>query len=101
MAKDVFKYDEGKILEELKTYIAGTYGQHYVNDKDPAGTQMDDIFISFGTAEDFWQSNAAKYVMRYGRKGGSNRIDLLKAAHYVILLLYLDSTKNKSEEKSK
>lgn len=90
-----FKYNEDNILREIENYISTTYGQHYVDKNNPLGVQMNDIFLSMGTAEDFWKSNAAKYVMRYGRKGGKNRIDLLKAVHYMILLMYLDGTKDK------
>ncbi len=28
-----------------------------------------------------------KYLMRYGKKSGKNRKDLLKAAHYIVLAL--------------
>jgi len=93
--KSPFKYLEGDILNELHTYIESTYGQHYVG-KDSQGIQMNDLFLSMGTAEDFWKSNAAKYVMRYGKKKGKNRADLLKAAHYVILLLYLNQIEEQS-----
>jgi hypothetical protein len=31
--------------------------------------------------------NSLKYLMRYGKKNGSNRDDLLKAVHYIILAL--------------
>ena len=35
----------------------------------------------------FAESNAIKYLARYGKKNGKNRKDLLKAVHYVILLM--------------
>jgi hypothetical protein len=38
----------------------------------------------------FCQANAIKYLARYGKKGGKNRKDLLKALHYAILLMYFE-----------
>ena len=40
-----------------------------------------------GIDKDFCQANAIKYLARYGKKNGKNRKDLLKAVHYVILLM--------------
>jgi hypothetical protein len=37
--------------------------------------------------KDFCQANAIKYLCRYGKKNGYNRNDLLKAVHYIILLM--------------
>ena len=50
-------------------------------------------FNSIGIKSDFCQANAIKYLSRYGRKSGYNRKDLLKALHYVILLLNNDKDK--------
>ena len=36
------------------------------------------------------KANAIKYLARYGKKNGKNRKDLLKAVHYVILLMSED-----------
>ena len=38
-------------------------------------------------SKNFCQANAIKYLCRYGKKLGKNRNDLLKAIHYVILLI--------------
>jgi len=86
---DVFRYDEDKLLDELKAYIESTYGQHYVGD-DGSGLQIQDLFHSIGIAVPFCQANAIKYLGRYGKKNGRNRKDLLKAAHYTILLLHFN-----------
>ena len=40
-----------------------------------------------GIDKDFCEANAIKYLARYGKKNGKNRKDLLKAIHYVILLM--------------
>ncbi|MAH72797.1 MAG: hypothetical protein CMK29_01715 [Porticoccaceae bacterium] len=79
------KYKEDKILEEIKNYIKSTYGEHYSTTKD--GFQVQDMLRQLGIDKDFCQANAIKYLCRYGKKDGKNRKDLLKAIHYVILLL--------------
>ena len=40
-----------------------------------------------GIDKDFCQANAIKYLCRYGKKDGKNRKDLLKAIHYIVLLM--------------
>ena len=35
-----------------------------------------------------------KYLARYGKKDGKNRKDLLKAMHYIILMMYAEDTNN-------
>tara|TARA_B100001093_G_C26390278_1_gene826763 strand:- start:140 stop:415 length:276 start_codon:yes stop_codon:yes gene_type:complete len=79
------KYKEDKILEEIKKYIKSTYGEHYSTTKD--GFQVQDMLRQLGIDKDFCQANAIKYLCRYGKKDGKNRKDLMKAIHYVILLL--------------
>ena len=85
------KYNEDKICKEILDYIKSTYGQHYSSGKD--GIQTLDLLKSIGIKSDFCQANAIKYLSRYGKKGGRNRKDLLKAIHYVILLLNNDKEK--------
>ena len=43
--------------------------------------------------KDFCQANAIKYLCRYGKKSGHNRKDLLKAIHYIILLMSSEDKK--------
>lgn len=97
-ATPLFKYDEDKILEEVAAYLHSTYGQHYVGQNN---IQANDIFLANDLAEcrGFWKNSAIKYLLRYGKKKGLNRTDLLKAVHYAILLLYLDSITDKGEDK--
>ena len=40
-----------------------------------------------GIDKDFCQANAIKYLMRYGKKQGKNQKDLIKAIHYIVLLI--------------
>ena len=79
------KYNEDKIIKEIHDYIKGTYGEHYSTTKD--GFQVQDMLRHLNIDKDFCQANAIKYLCRYGKKAGKNRKDLLKAIHYVILLM--------------
>jgi len=85
------KYNEDKIVEEILTYIKTTYDQHYSTGKD--GFQVQDLFKTLNIGKDFCHANAIKYLCRYGKKNGYNRGDLIKAAHYIILLLNYDKEK--------
>ena len=82
------KYGEDKICKEIENYIKSTYSEHYSTTKD--GFQVQDMLRHLGIDKDFCQANAIKYLARYGKKNGHNRADLLKAVHYVILLLNYD-----------
>lgn len=79
--KTKYNYSEDKIIEELKRYIDKTYGAHYAS-KD---IQTIDVWQSLGIEKQSCQSNVLKYAMRYGKKGGHNKDDLLKILHYTIL----------------
>ena len=79
------KYREDEILEEVKEYICDTYDQHYSTTED--GFQVMDMIKQLGIDKDFCQANAIKYLCRYGKKNGHNRKDLLKAIHYIVLLM--------------
>ena len=82
--KLLFKYDEDKILEEVKEYIAGTYSEHYGDQN----IQIQDVFSQMNIAEEFTRGAAIKYLFRFGKKEGKNPKDLLKCLHYVILLYH-------------
>ena len=79
------KYREDEIVKEIEEYISGTYDQHYSTTKD--GFQVMDMIKQLGIDKDFCQANAIKYLCRYGKKNGHNRKDLLKAIHYIVLLM--------------
>ena len=83
------KYNEDKIVKEIHDYIKSTYGEHYSTTKD--GFQVQDMLRQLGIDKDFCQANAIKYLCRYGKKDGKNRKDLLKAIHYIILLMCSDN----------
>jgi len=98
------KYREDEILNEVKEYIERTYSQHYSTTKD--GFQVQDMLRQIGIDKDFCQANAIKYLCRYGKKDGKNRKDLLKAIHYVVLLMssedqdYVKQIENKTDKNS-
>ena len=79
-----FKYEEDKILEEVKEYIVGTYSEHYGDQK----FQIQDVFEQMDIAEEFVRGAAMKYLFRFGKKNGKNRKDLLKCIHYCCLLYH-------------
>lgn len=85
-----YKYSEDEILEELRQYIDSTYGQHYSTEK----LQTIDVWEALGIEVESCQSNVLKYSMRYGKKGGHNKADLLKILHYTILWWHYTQSKN-------
>ena len=80
-----WKYNEPKILLEISKYLEGTYDQHYVGNKD---IQTVDFWHSLGSLDTTARDNAIKYLARYGKKSGKNRKDLIKAIHYIILMMW-------------
>ena len=92
------KYKEDQILDEIKKYIESTYTEHYSTTED--GFQVQDMLRHLGIDKDFCQANAIKYLCRYGKKDGKNRKDLLKAIHYIVLLMSSEDG-NLSEEQIK
>ena len=82
------KYNEKESLKEIEDYIQSTYGEHYVGKNE---FQIQDLLHSIDIAVPFCQANAMKYLARYGKKKGQNRLDLLKAVHYTILLMHFSS----------
>ena len=85
-----YKFNEDKLLQELKKYVDVTYGQHYASDK----YQATDVIIDSGHGEGFCLGNIMKYAKRYGNKEGKNRKDLLKILHYGIIMLNVHDTEN-------
>jgi len=90
------KYGEDKIVKEIGKYIESTYGQHYSTTKD--GFQVQDMLRQLDIDKDFCQANAIKYLCRYGKKDGKNRKDLLKAIHYIVLLMSSEDNKENKEK---
>jgi hypothetical protein len=79
-----YKYNERKIIEDFQKYIDSTYSQHYVGKNN---VQALDIWVALGSFDTSCRDTAIKYLMRYGKKDGKNKKDLLKALHYIILMI--------------
>lgn len=86
-----YKYGEDKALAKITEYVNSTYGQHYVGNGD---IQTVDFWESLGSLETTCRDTAIKYLARYGKKGGRNEKDLLKAVHYIILMMYAAPKEN-------
>lgn len=82
---DGVKYNEKKTLKELNDYISATYESHYSQNK----FQATEFIIDAGHGMGFCLGNVLKYAQRYGKKGGANRDDLMKIAHYAIMALHV------------
>ena len=82
------RFNEKKFLKEVEKYIDSTYNQHYVGNKE---VQTIDVWETLGSIDTTCRDTAIKYLMRYGKKGGHNRKDLLKAVHYIVLLAHFTS----------
>jgi|TARA_B100000035_G_C21034602_1_gene570192 hypothetical protein len=80
-----YKFNEDNLIKEIKDYVDSTYRQHY----SAGNYQATDIIIDSGHGEGFGIGNIIKYAMRYGKKEGRNREDLLKIIHYGIIMLYV------------
>ena len=92
-----YKYKEDESLKKIWSYIDSTYGQHYVGNGD---IQTVDFWESLGSLETTARDTAIKYLARYGKKSGRNEKDLLKAVHYVILMMYARSREESTKEVS-
>ena len=90
MDNETFRYGEGDFLEQVKDYIASTYKGHYVGDGE---IQTTDVWNKLGSAATTTLDTAIKYLMRYGKKGGHNKKDLMKAIHYITLLQHFTEDK--------
>ena len=86
-----YKFNEDKLLVELKKYIYNTYGQHFASDT----YQPTDVIVDAGHGEGFCIGNIMKYAKRYGNKVVKNKKDLLKMLHYGIIMLNIHDLENK------
>ena len=88
-----YKFDEDKACKELLEYINTTYNAHYSTDK----YQATDMIIDAGHGEGFCMGNIMKYAMRYGKKDGRNKIDLLKLIHYAIIAYHIGDKEGQND----
>jgi len=82
-----YKYNEDKIIKEVKDYISSTYSKHYVGKNE---VQTIDVWDSIGIAENTCMGTLIKYAMRFGKKGSEEnaKSDLLKLIHYAVLVYH-------------
>lgn len=88
-----YKYKEDEIIRDFHAYIDKTYGQHYMTEEQ--NIECFDVWLALGDSMPTFRNTAIKYLWRYGKKHGSNKDDLLKVLHYVIMMLYADHYKDK------
>jgi hypothetical protein len=87
----LWKYNEDKILKDIRDYVTSTYGSHYCgHNQDYNDIQTIDLMAAKDLALGFCQANILKYGSRYGDKDGRNKRDLMKVIHYAMLLLHFD-----------
>jgi hypothetical protein len=83
-----WKYNEGKILEQIQEYLIGTYNAHYVGEN---GVQAMDLISAIGDGIPFSRSSIIKYASRYGKKNGLSKSDCLKIIHFGIFLYHFSN----------
>ena len=93
-----YKFNEGKIMQEIEQYVDKTYTSHYAQDVTRQATET---IIDQGHGTGFCMGNILKYAQRYGKKDGHNKNDLLKVIHYAIIQLSQDHYKSLDESKLK
>ena len=91
----VYKYDEDRLLSDIREYIDDTYDQHYSHNN----FQATEFIMDSGHGEGFCIGNIMKYAQRYGKKNGKDRNDLLKIIHYGMMALYINETESENETK--
>lgn len=84
--KPDYKFNEASLLQEFKEYVDKTYIQHYAGKNK---IQALEGIIDAGHGEGFCIGSAMKYLPRYGKKGGKNRDDIMKAMHFCLLMLHV------------
>mgnify|MGYP001170635577 CR=1 FL=1 len=89
-----WKYREDETLKEIEDYLAGTYHSHYTS--GDSKTQTLDLIDAIGDGEPFCRSNAIKYLSRFGKKDGKQKMDILKAIHYCVLLYHFSGVHDKT-----
>ncbi len=86
-----YKYEEDTLLKEIKEYIDTTYTQHY-----SGKTQVLEWIMENMNGMDYIKGNVLKYVVRFGRKEGNNRKDIMKAIHYLMLMMYFSDKQDEN-----
>lgn len=90
-----WKYNEDKILKEVREYLGSTYKSHYASENSKV--QVLDIIEAIGDGVPFCRDNLIKYSSRFGKKNGMSKMDSLKIIHYGILLYHFAGFCNETE----
>lgn len=99
-----YRFNEKNIVNEALKYIESTYAGHYVGNaagKKDEDIQTIDVWRTLGIEAESCQSNILKYIMRYGKKDGFNKKDLLKVIHYTVLLWHFTQDETAKVNKDK
>lgn len=80
-----FKFSEEKLLKDFYEYICSTYDQHYIGRN---GQLLEEYDKGSPDAEGFCLVSARKYLKRFGKKENKNKLDIMKAMHFLLLLQY-------------
>lgn len=88
LAKKIeYKFDEEKICKEILDFIDKTYSGHYSGERGQK-IQVTEFSLSHcDNPQDALRFNVLKYAARYGKKKGWNKEDLLKSAHYLVMMI--------------
>lgn len=94
--KIAFDYDEANFLKQTLEHCIGTYSGPY------KGNYVMKISEELGEGLGAARKDALKYLYRYGKKDGYNKVDLFKAIHYIIMMWEYSKTLSvqKQEEKT-
>lgn len=97
-----YPFKENEYIEELIEYIDKCNNSgHYANDKKELHTM--ELIMQGKDMRGLLHCTmtALTYLDRFGYKGGYNRKDLLKAAHYIIFALYAYDNYGPNEKEEK
>jgi hypothetical protein len=83
-----FRFDEDVNFQKVIDYVSGTYGEHYAHEVNGKNIQVIDMWEGLGSLMTTSRDTSLKYISRFGRKNGYNEKDLLKAIHYILLMMY-------------
>lgn len=98
MSESKFRFNEDENLKKVIDYIEGTYGAHYGHEVDGKNVQVVDLWEGMGSLLSTSRDLAIKYLVRFGKKEGFNERDLLKACHYIMLMMYAARNEQKKEK---
>ena len=83
-----YRYDEDKLLDELRAYVDSTYSAHYTTKESEI--QAIDAFKALGSLFTTSRDLAIKYLWRVRKKGtkADAKKDLMKVMHYTLFMLH-------------